>query len=148
MELMKLPHVLPAHSRTRVVLPLRISWHHCPPRYANCVSQCYLQPKLLMLFPASEGSWAAMSGVYNFCLYLVRKMEWQNFIATVSSSVADKRGKRINLPSCKLGCLFQKLVPETTTRAITIQRAVQGHWLSLAALLPALRWVISYIFPY
>lgn len=43
-----------------------------------------------------------------------------------------KGGRRINLfSSCNLGCLVQKLVPETTTKVITIQReykATDSAW--------------------
>lgn len=74
MEFIKLLHVVPAHPRTCLRFVFWISWRCHPPRYVNCLLHCYLQPKLLMMYPASEGSWALMSGVYNFCLYLVQKM--------------------------------------------------------------------------
>lgn len=148
MEFMKLLYVVPAHPRTRLVFFSWTSQHHHPPSYVNCLLHCYLQPKLLIIFSASKGSWALMSGIYNFCIYISCS---EDVVAksTVSSYVKDKRGRRINLlSSCNLGCLFQKQVLETTARAIMVQRAIQGHWFSLAPLPPILRWDISYVFQY
>lgn len=74
MEFMKLLHVVPAHPKACLGFLFWTSWNCHPSRYVNCLLHCYLQPKLLMMYPASKGSWALVSGIYNFCLYLVQKM--------------------------------------------------------------------------
>lgn len=160
MEFMKLLHVVPAHPRACLVFLSWTSWHRRPPRYVNCLLHRYLPPKLLMIFPASKGSWALMSGIYNFCVYIYIYIlfgrhsskifnSYRAKLSTVSSYVQDKRGRRINLlPSCNLGCLLQKQVVETTARVLMVQRAIQGHRFSLAPLHPILRWGVFYLFQY
>lgn len=61
----------------------------------------------------------------------------------------DKRGEENkSFLFLQLGMFGPKTGPGDHNQSYHDSKRIQGHWFSLAALLPVLRWVVSYVFPY